>query len=175
MRHLILLRRETLEQTQGWVGSGPWVGVDKIVITSGSTSDWPSLYACPQGWKLQGTDRAKKQTIALVSSCPVWSHGPLTTLLSGQNLLPLLLLRRWPEISISTWPCSLVAGSLFTSTLDTGMPGLVLCVCPFPPTRSIKQSPQRTWLVASSLKDFKATSSFLSIQEGTHPLHPDLS
>ena len=56
----------------------------------------------------QGTDRAKRQVKALVSFSPVWSWGTLTTLLSGKNLFPPLLLQRWPVTNISTWPLSLV-------------------------------------------------------------------
>ena len=138
--------------SEGWVSPEP-----RAVYTSwlspgtsgarGITSDSGYLCVLVLGWKLQGTDRAKRQTKALVPSCLVWSRGRLATLLSGQNIFPLFLLWRWLVKNISTWPWSLVAGTQLTTSWDPEMSSLVLCVCPFSPSRSIKQSPQRTWLV----------------------------
>ena len=181
MNHLIVPGRETLVLSQGWVSPGPramytsWLSPEASGAR-GITSDSGYLCVLVLGWKLQGTDRAKRQTKALVPSCLVWSRGRLATLLSGQNIFPLFLLWRWLVKNISTWPWSLVAGTQLTTSWDPEMSSLVLCVCPFSPSRSIKQSPQRTWLVPPSHSlVIQSSKIFLSIKEGTSPLIIGLS
>ena len=77
MSHLIPLRTETGAVTglsQLWAQD--CVHKQLLPMASGArgtTSDSDNLCQrdCSQGWNFQGTDRAKKQAIALVSSFPV--------------------------------------------------------------------------------------------------------
>ena len=92
MNHLMLPRREILVLSQGWVSPGPravytsWLspgasGARGIRCQGHHQWLWLSLCACPQGWKLQGTDRAKRQKLlshlALCDPMAGWLHCSL--------------------------------------------------------------------------------------------------
>ena len=93
--------------------------------------------------------RNKKSFLFHLAPCD--SNGPLTTLLSAQKLFPLLLLQRCLVNNISTWLWSLVDGTQLTVSWDPEMSSLILCFCPFSPTRFIKQSPEKNISVIVTL------------------------
>ena len=168
MHHLILPRRET-EVVTGLLYSGlrTQTGYHQGNQVPGSPPVTLSMCACPQGWKFQGTERANKQGIVLVSSCPVWSCGPLTTLLSAQNLFPLLLLQRWLTLATDAeawWPV------YNSQSADPKKPSLVFCL--FLPNQIHKSKSPKNMTGSPLLKAFKLPRSFFSIKEGTHPLNP---
>ena len=102
---------------------------------------WLSPYTCSQEEKHQGTDRAiNKQWLFFILPCVIptalWPHCFLL------QTLPSLFLQRLVN-NISTLLWSLVAGNELTVIWDPEMSNLVLCFCPFSPTRFIKQSPYK--------------------------------
>ena len=121
----------------------------KLVITRSITCQghhlclWLSPCTCSQEKKCQGTDRAKKQVMTFVSSCPMWFPWPFDHIALCPKLFPLLHLQRWLVHNISTWMWSLVAGTQLTVSWGPERSSLVLCFCPFSPTRFVKQSPYK--------------------------------
>ena len=86
----------------------------------------------PRNW-----EQIKKKSF-FFHLAPCDSNGPLTTLLSVQKLFLPLLLQSWLVNNISTWLSSLMAGTQLTVSWDPEMYSLILCFCPFSPTRFIK-------------------------------------
>ena len=76
MSHVSLQRREDLGQSRGRICSGQSGYHQEHQVPGAPPTPLTTSMYLFSGVEIQGTDRAKKQIMTLVSSCPVWFPWP---------------------------------------------------------------------------------------------------